>query len=697
MNPPLTLNAPIESLFKKPPVFLEKLKSSGITQIADLLWILPLHIYPTPKLAPFSSAKEGQLFQGEGRFISIQAKPLFGRKRAWGLMHNIQCVVQDLHSSAIMPLIFFNAYSNLKKKIESTSLLNFIGTPTLFMGKLQIVNPKWEALPEASPLSTNSEPAILIIEYPTINKVAGTFFKKIVDKIPASFWDDIPDNLPAFLIAKRNLLPLNSSFKILHGLQWTLENEQKARHSLIYREFFLEQIKLLIRKKKEQIKKSESFSISEEGFQEILKNFPFTLTSDQLLSLEDIRKDLMRGTPMMRLMQGDVGSGKTAIALVTIYLILTHKKQCALMCPTESLATQHFKTALDFFKNTSFKCALLAGSMKAGEKKIILEKLQKGEIDLLIGTHALFQKNVIFKDLALTIIDEQHKFGVAQRIKLQNKGQNPHCLIMTATPIPRSLCLTHYGDLDISVIKQMPGGRKGIKSRIVIPENFEKFLSFLKTRITLKEQAYIVVPAIEENENTALADLQNTYNRFQKYFKEFVVSFLHGKMSSEEKADVLEKFSTGYIHILISTSVVEVGINVPNASVMAVMNPERFGLSSLHQLRGRVGRGELSGFFFMLLDQATPLEALKRLQVIEQHTDGFIIAEEDLKIRGEGDLFGLDQSGYKPFRKIANIIKDYAILLQAREDVLKLQEESPETLETYVDQLKEDDLITLTT
>jgi ATP-dependent DNA helicase RecG len=394
----------------------------------------------------------------------------------------------------------------------------------------------------------------------------------------------------------------------------------------------------------------------------------------------------------MRMVQGDVGCGKTWVAFASCIHAIKEGFQTAIMCPTESLARQHFSEAKKLFTDAGIKVALLLGGMKASEKKKLYEAISIGEIQLVIGTHALIQNDLSFKSLGLAVIDEQHKFGVEQRIKLVEKGKGAHCLIMTATPIPRSLSLSQYGDLDISTIKSLPKNRSGYKTRIVSEETFPKFLSFVKTRLSLNEQVYIVVPAIEESE-LDINNLKEVFDKFKKFFPESEICPLHGKLTPEEKEQSFLKFKEGKIDVLIATSVVEVGINVTNATIMAILNPERFGLSSLHQLRGRVGRGEKTGFCFLVAENKISKEAMARLEFIEQTSDGFSIAEEDLRIRGQGDLLGKNQSGSDGFKKIANPIAHYSLLLKAREFLLKISESNTMEFQDYLKKASKDVLV----
>ena len=399
---------------------------------------------------------------------------------------------------------------------------------------------------------------------------------------------------------------------------------------------------------------------------------------------------------MLRLIQGDVGSGKTTIALISCYLIMKNNFQAAFMCPTESLALQQYDEANKLFSK-NYKVSLLIGSTNAKERQLILEEIKSGKINLIVGTHSLFQNDVHFKNLGLAIIDEQHKFGVNQRIKLLSKGESTHSLIMSATPIPRSLGLTQYGDLDISVINSMPSGRKGHQTRIIKPKDFNKFLNFIQTRIEMGEQAYIVVPAINESDNKNIKDLYMVWEKFKFFFPSKKIEFIHGKMKSSEKVQVFDKFKNKEINILIATSVIEVGINVVNATIMGIFNPERFGLSSLHQIRGRVGRGDRPGFCFLIIEENISKESLNRLKIIKNNNDGFKIAEEDLKIRGEGDLFGADQSGNFIQKKIANLISHKQIFAHVIEDFKSLRSEKKEEDFYYLHQQFESDQRILST
>jgi len=661
----------------------EKLFSAGYSQIKDLLWLLPLRIQELPTPQKFHSARESYLFSGRGEVLSCRTTPNFKAKGKRGaVLLNISVVVRDLYSSETITMKWFNSYSSVSKKIESLKYVEFLGTIQSYQGQKQVINPDIKEITGSEEIIENKghlKP--LKVQYPTINGVGTSHIKRVIEKIPAKMWRDIPEFLPEQTISNRGFLPIDECFRILHGKLidteiWTEERQEQAKDRLIYEEFFQEQIKIHLRRASQKKPVGQNIKTNDSDLKLFSELFPYSLTTDQTKVLKEIQKDLSSGTPMMRLVQGDVGCGKTSVAIISALFAVKNDKQAALMCPTESLALQHFLEVKDLFKETSYDVALLLGSTTNKDKKQILLDLISGKIDFIIGTHSLIQDTVMFKDLGLAIIDEQHKFGVSQRQKLVSKTAGAHCLIMTATPIPRSLSLTQFGDLDISTIKTMPSGRKGHKTRIVTPENFENFLTFVNTRLSMGEQVYVVVPAINESATQEMLHLNQVLEKFSKIFSQYNVVGLHGQMKSDEKADVFKKFKNHNIDVLIATSVIEVGINVLNATVIAIMNPERFGLSSLHQLRGRVGRGQKPGFCFLVNDRRISLESMQRLKVIEDNNDGFNIAEEDLKIRGEGDLFGANQSGSTTSKKLANIVVHQPILLQAKEDLTNLLREN---------------------
>lgn len=672
---------------KKASPTLSKIFDAGVSTLHDLLWLLPLRIHKMPELRPFSEAQLNQYFKGSGKVIHVDIKPAFGRRGKGNiLLYNGYVVLKDNLSHETLSLRWFNLYPNQKKQIESLENILFLGQVQEFKAQHQVINPQILNASEPNPLA-------YIIEYPTINKISGVHLKKLFQMIPKQLWNQIPQTLPELRYDDK--LTLGEAFQIIHGRtpaeNFNFDLKNRAEERLIYEEFLIDQLKIFTRRKFIKRKEAPVFKVSDQKIQGLLKSLPFELTADQKKVFEEIKNDFLSGHPMMRMVQGDVGSGKTIVAFLASQIVIANSSQVAMMCPTEALAIQHYESFQQI--HPDIKIDLLLGSTKAKEKKAILARLQDGETQLIIGTHSLFQDSVVFKNLGLAIIDEQHKFGVEQRLRLVAKGEGTHCLIMTATPIPRTLSLAQYGDLDISSIKMMPSGRKGIKTRITERMNYDKYIEFVKQRLSMGDQAYFVFPAIDESETIDIQNVKESLKKYQTTFKTFKVEMLHGQMTSSEKEEVVKRFREGKTHILISTSVIEVGINVVNATIMSIYNPERFGLSSLHQLRGRVGRGEKAGFCFLVLDKEISPEGLKRLEVIEKNLDGFVIAEEDLKFRGEGDLFGVDQSGTVTSKKLANFITHTDILEKVVADIHRLQKDRPELLMPHFEKLAKDQKI----
>ena len=672
----------------KPTQSMLKLGDAGIQQVKDLLWINPLRVQEKPKLSDFSQIHIDKLFIGKAKFIHIKAVPAFGRRGKKKIqLFNIQAVAKDAFSEKYINMRWFNTYPSQKKQFEQLDDFTFMGTPSDFKGTVQFINPK------INPNQAYNISDDMLIEYPTVNTVPGIQVQKIINYIPSNLWDENLSDWDQFISQKFKLIPAIGAFKILHGLEKSTDADiNSAKERVIYQEFQENQLKLLARRLKH--KRLKAPVINDINFDSFKKLFSYSLTLDQDKVLGHIQNDFESGHQMMRLVQGDVGCGKTTVAIISMLALVQHNYQVAFMCPTEALATQHFKTVMTL--NHQTKVSLLLGSTKTAEKKQIYMDLKNGDIDFIIGTHSLIQENVEFFNLGLAIIDEQHKFGVEQRQKLTRKGNGVHTLIMTATPIPRSLQLAQYGDLDISTIRTIPKGRKGVQTRIVTETTYSKYLSFLKTRLELKEQIYIVAPAIEESETLDIKNVNSIFEQYQRFFPEHKIDVLHGQLKSDEKQKIMDSFKNGDIEILISTTVIEVGIDVANSTVMSIYNPDRFGLSSLHQLRGRVGRSEKPGFCFLITDKSISSDSLKRIKVIEKTTDGFEIAEADLRNRGQGDLFGPNQSGHISQFRIANIVEHLPIFEKVTQDIEELKKNAPERLNNKLLSYLEDTKVSTT-
>ncbi len=490
------------------------------------------------------------------------------------------------------------------------------------------------------------------------------FMKNLLDK------GSIEETLPSYIIDKLNLISYEEAIKNIH---FPKSNELlfKAKKRLAFDEIFYFQLLAMFMKKDNE--KYLSFELLDETF-EFIKSLPFELTDSQKKVLDDIFLDLKSKKQMNRLIQGDVGCGKTVIALIASFNVIKNGYQVAFMAPTEILAKQHFESSKKLFSKFGIRIKLLVGSLKAKEKLKINQEIENGEVDLIIGTHSLFQEKVIYSNLGLIITDEQHRFGVKQRLLLSKKSDNPDIMVMSATPIPRTVGLVMFCDLDISSIKEIPTGRGKIETYFV-SENYEKrYMDFLKKEILKGRQAYIVCPLIDESDNLELQSVSNLYKKLKsKYLQNIEVAFIHGKMKPSEKDEIMKLFEIGKVKILISTTVIEVGINVPNANIMVIYNAERFGLSQLHQLRGRIGRGQYDSYCILVSNKSGEL-LRRRMEIMCSSTDGFYISEQDFLLRGYGDVFGYRQSGEQNF-KMVNFQNDFEVLKFSKMFVEKILKE----------------------
>lgn len=492
------------------------------------------------------------------------------------------------------------------------------------------------------------------------SKQMNAFIKKALSVVKEN------NNIPKELISKYNLMSEDEAIRIIHNPKD--ENSLKtALKTLKYEEVFtyMKNIKLL--KKKNEIHRDVyKKEVSLNMVNDFINSLPFKLTIDQEKIVFKMLDEICGDTLMNRLLQGDVGSGKTIVAFIISYALYTGGYQTSFMAPTEVLARQHYKNACDLFKDTNFKVGLLTGKMTLKEKRKVYEKIEKNEIDMLIGTHALISDKVVWNNLGLVITDEQHRFGVNQRQTLKNKGLNVEVLMMSATPIPRTYALTIYGDTDTSSIKTKPSGRIPVITKVKKEDEIKDVLEEIYKALKNQNQVYVIAPMIEENDDSNYANVYDLKHKFNLAFKNYNVEVLHGKMTNEEKEKVMDEYAKGNIDILISTTVIEVGVDVKNATVMVIFDADRFGLSTLHQLRGRVGRNSLQSYCYLISDKDT-----KRLKIMEEENDGYKISEADFKLRGQGDLFGSRQSGALSF-KLSDVRKDYDLLVKVRDDVNEL-------------------------
>lgn len=549
----------------------------------------------------------------------------------------------------------------IKTKFRKDKSYNLLGKYKRAGNSLEITNPV-----VSSNESLKSE---IIPKYPLKGELTNNFLAKIIGEVLDNI--KVTENLPKEIIDKYKLVSLDKAIREIHFPK-EKDNLKGAINRLKFQELFTYSMKLLLLKKKARIKNGIGFNWSEE-LNDLRESLPFSLTNAQAKVVRSILKDQKSKYPMNRLVQGDVGSGKTIVALIAIFNAYKNGYKSVFMAPTEILANQHFKEAKNIFKNFNIEIELLTGSTTKKEKLRIKERIKEEEPLVVIGTHALLEDDVNFNNLGLVITDEQHRFGVGQRSKLINKGKRADVMVMTATPIPRTLALYVYSDLDVSAIDELPPGRKKIDTRFFEDSKRDKAYKLALNEINKGRQVYIVCPLIEEDEKGDLNSVESVYDKLtNEIFRNIKVEYLHGKMKGTEKDEIINRFKEGETKVLISTTVIEVGVNVPNASTMIIENAERFGLAQLHQLRGRVGRGEYESFC-ILIAKAKSDNTKKRMEILTQSTDGFYISEQDLKLRGSGEMFGIRQSGDEGLL-LADLYDDMNILIRAREEANKILE-----------------------
>ncbi|PLX15408.1 MAG: ATP-dependent DNA helicase RecG [Marinilabiliales bacterium] len=649
-------------------------KELGIYTFEDLLYYFPYKYIDRSK---FYMIKE---LSPNLPFIQIKGKITGFEMLGGGNKKRLVAFFSD--GTGTIELLWFKGLSYIQKSLLLNTEYIVFGRPGYFSVKYNIIHPEVE-----NALKTqNSISAKLQAHYNTTEKLKKSFLhskavSKLVNNLLIVLKGKINETLPDYLIQKYKLLSLKDSLFNIHFPQ-SPDLLKKAIYRLKFDELFYIQLNIL-QKRSYRIHKSKGFIFSKVGnklnsFYE--KNLPFELTNAQKKVLKEIRKDIGSGKQMNRLLQGDVGSGKTLVALMSMLIALDNGFQACIMAPTEILANQHFVTLKEFLDGLPITVELLTGSTKKKSRQDIHANLISGDLHILIGTHALIEDTVQFKNLGLVVIDEQHRFGVAQRAKLWKKNiQPPHILVMTATPIPRTLAMTIYGDLDVSVIDELPPGRKPIQTIHLYDSKRLRMFGFIKQQIEQGRQIYIVYPLIKESEKMDYKDLEDGYESISRAFPppKYSVSVVHGQMKSEEKDAAMNLFVKGTTHIMVATTVIEVGVNVPNASVMVIESAERFGLSQLHQLRGRVGRGADQSYCVLMTSYKLSHEARKRIDIMTKTNDGFEIAEADLKLRGPGDMEGTQQSGLAFDLKIANLGQDGQLIQYVRDIAEEILDTDP--------------------
>ncbi len=643
------------------------LNSVGIKTIEDILYYLPRKYLDRSTFTPINQLRPGISATIVGTVEALGVKK--GRKSTF------QVILKD--KTGFLTLVWFANLKYVQDVFEAEDVVIASGEVTFYNG-LQMAHPEFEII------SGNGDELIhtgrVIPVYPSTARLRkfrldSRGFRRILKPFLARVEQMVEETLPQPVVSEQNLMPLTEALKNIHFPE-NLTIAEQARQRLAFDELFYLELMLALRKKR-LVESPEGISFQKPStlIKQLLNKLPFSLTDSQRKVLREIASDMTSKKPMNRLLQGDVGSGKTIVALISMMMAVESGYQAAFMAPTEILAEQHYLNIHKLVEELGIKIVLLTSSTSKKEKEIILGQISLGEASIVIGTHALIQEKVKFYRLGLVVIDEQHRFGVMQRALLKQKGHQPDVLIMTATPIPRTLALTVYGDLDVSTIDQLPPGRKPIETLLRDEKTRPEVYRILDRKISQGKQVYIVYPLIEETEKLDLKAATEGYEKLKKeIFPNRKVALIHGRIKNLEREAIMQSFREGAFDILVSTTVIEVGVDVPNASIMVIEHAERFGLSQLHQLRGRVGRGDEQSYCFLMANYPLSLEAKERLQALCSTTDGFKIAELDLKLRGPGEFFGTKQHGL-PELRVADLIRDLKLLHEARRWAFRIVEE----------------------
>ena len=651
-----TLDTPIQFIKGVGPKRAEVLHSLGISTIKDLLYYFPRKYVDRTSLSTIGSIQEGDEVNLVGRVKSVNLRRM---KKGNFVTAN----VAD-HTGSIR-LMWFNAADYIHQSLKVGDLLTMHGKVAAYKGNHQIVHPEYDKL-NANEISLTT--GFIIPVYPLTDDLKKSGLenrnlRKIIYLALQSV-ENIDDHFDSDLREQFDIQDLNTALRNIHYPKDFVSLE-KSVHRLKYDEHFFLQLLLAKRKSKIKENKYDSIKFKTKSYNKILKNLHFELTGSQQLSLREIVDDFLSENPMNRMIQGDVGCGKTIVSILASAIVVDNNYQVAIMAPTDLLSKQLFKNFKSQFESIGVECTLLVGSLKPKEKNKVLDQIKSGKSNIIIGTHALFQKDVIFNNLGFVVIDEQHRFGVNQRQKLLSKSNNPNLMAMTATPIPRTLAITYNGDMDLSIIDELPKNRPDIHTSFIEKENLSTAFNFIREKVEDGGQTIIVYPLINESEKQDLSAAVESYEYLRdNIFPDLTVGLMHGKLEDENKNLEMKNFMKGEIDILVSTTVVEVGIDNPNVNVMLINNSERFGLSQLHQLRGRVGRGTMESYCLLCSDSESP-KTKERLSIIVNSRNGFEIADEDLKLRGPGEFFGEKQSGFVKF-KIADLITDGPIIRDAR-------------------------------
>ena len=643
----------------------------GINTWHDLLYYFPFKHIDRSRLYSISELTTDMPFvQVRGRFLSFEEFGV-GRKK--------HLVGHFTDGERVMDLVWFSGLRYVTQNLKLQRNYIVFGRPSVFNGRINISHPDVD--PEDSLLLSKMrmQPYYSITEKMKRSGITSRTMEHFTSNLLQRLAEPIPETLPSSLTERLHLMPLDSALRLVHYPS-TADELSRATMRLKFEELFFIQLSILkYSRERMRTLRGHVFSVVGERFNTFYRDYlPFELTNAQKRVIREMRIDMGRGRQMNRLLQGDVGSGKTLVALMAMLIALDNGYQACIMAPTEILAEQHLETFRSFLRDMPVRVELLTGIVKGKRRQAILEGLREGQVDILIGTHAVIEDNVEFHNLGLVIIDEQHRFGVAQRARLWRKNTiPPHVLVMTATPIPRTLAMTLYGDLDVSVIDELPPGRKPVKTIHLYNNRPDDLYRGMQREIEEGRQVYVVYPLVKESMKIDLLNVEDGYRHLQEVFPQFRVGMVHGQMKPADKDAEMQRFVAGETQILVATTVIEVGVNVPNASVMVIQDAQRFGLSQLHQLRGRVGRGADQSYCILVTGYELANDTRRRIQIMTETNDGFEIAEEDLKLRGPGDLEGTQQSGVAFELRLANLARDGQLVQLARDTATSVLDADP--------------------
>jgi ATP-dependent DNA helicase RecG len=671
------LRLSVQTLSGMTPDRLEGLQRLEIQTVADLIKHLPLRFEEHHGGVTIEEAtailgeddRNADLVTIEGEVASI--RPIRGWKQSKA---RVEISLED--ETASLKINWFNQ-PWIAKKLHPEMHIRVHGSLSKYKGEVQMTNPRWEEI-EPDENSVTIDGGLRPV-YPANEYISSSTIATLIGEVIDVALPQIEDHFSVDECKRLEMPELREAYRMVHNPQSESESKE-GRRRIAYDELFLLQLGVMLKRHHRQTTlHAPALRWDDKVRSRIEARVPFTLTDSQQQVIEEIAKDVTQTVPMNRLLQGDVGSGKTVVALHAMLMAVVGDAQAALMAPTELLAEQHYNTITEMLRGSSVSVALLTSSLGTKDRKKLIEDVSSGKIDIIIGTHALLTSDVVFSNIAVSIVDEQHRFGVHQRATLRNKRVDdetvPHTLVMTATPIPRTLSLTIFGDLDVSTIVGLPPGRSPITTRLVLPEDATKVYSFFRERIDNGEQGYVVVPLVEDTDSGLKAVMSHAKSLENEYFHGKRVAFVHGRMKSEDREKTMNAFREGNVDVLVATTVIEVGIDIANATIIVIEHADRFGLAQLHQLRGRVGRGSLPGVCALIASPTTS-DAMERLKVIVETTDGFRIAEKDLEIRGPGELFGAKQSGIPPF-KAARLPRDLKLLSLARRNAVDFVQLDP--------------------